>query len=105
MANAGVVYATGDAAPDTWRRLVAYMLRSYAATGSALRYPTHPRRPRCIARWCASAARHVLTSGCTRCERAEDQAPAPAIVPQRSTPRHDQGSRGMRPGGRWGVSG
>ncbi|MFI6832316.1 TetR/AcrR family transcriptional regulator [Kribbella sp. NPDC050241] len=31
MANAGVISATGDAAPDTWRRLVAYMLESYAA--------------------------------------------------------------------------
>jgi AcrR family transcriptional regulator len=31
MANAGVVTATGDAAPDAWRRLVAYMLQSYAA--------------------------------------------------------------------------
>ncbi|MCX4612972.1 MULTISPECIES: hypothetical protein [Streptomyces] len=56
MANAGVVNATGDAAPDTWRRLVAHMLRSYAAPGAPPpRYPTHPRRPRCIARWSASA--------------------------------------------------
>ncbi|GAB2893081.1 TetR/AcrR family transcriptional regulator [Streptomyces mayteni] len=31
MANAGVVNATGDDAPDAWRRLVAHMLRSYAA--------------------------------------------------------------------------
>jgi hypothetical protein len=31
MTNAGVVNATGDAAPDTWRRLVAHMLCSYAA--------------------------------------------------------------------------
>ncbi|TDO46838.1 TetR family transcriptional regulator [Kribbella sp. VKM Ac-2527] len=31
MANAGVITATGDAARDTWRRLVAYMLQSYAA--------------------------------------------------------------------------
>lgn len=31
MANAGVVAATGDAAPDAWRRLVVYMLQSYAA--------------------------------------------------------------------------
>ncbi|WP_409474101.1 TetR/AcrR family transcriptional regulator [Streptomyces sp. HC307] len=36
MANAGVVAATGDAAPDTWRRLVGHMLRSYAAPGAPL---------------------------------------------------------------------
>jgi hypothetical protein len=35
MANAGVIAATGDAAPDTWRRLVAYMLQSYAASPAA----------------------------------------------------------------------
>lgn len=35
MANAGVVAATGDAAPDGWRRLVGYLLRAFAA---------HPRR-------------------------------------------------------------
>jgi hypothetical protein len=31
MANAGVVNATGDAAPQTWRRLVAYLLQAFAA--------------------------------------------------------------------------
>jgi AcrR family transcriptional regulator len=31
MANAGVVTATGDAAPETWRRFVAYMLQAFAA--------------------------------------------------------------------------
>lgn len=35
MANAGVVNATGDAAPQTWRRLVAYLLQAFAATGAA----------------------------------------------------------------------
>lgn len=29
MANAGVVNATGDAAPDAWRRLVALMIQSF----------------------------------------------------------------------------
>lgn len=32
MANAGVVSATGDAAPDTWRRLVSYLLQAFAVT-------------------------------------------------------------------------
>jgi AcrR family transcriptional regulator len=31
MANAGVIAATGDAAPDAWRRVVAYMTQSFAA--------------------------------------------------------------------------
>lgn len=31
MANAGVVNATGDAAPDAWRRLVALMIQSFQA--------------------------------------------------------------------------
>jgi hypothetical protein len=30
MANAGVIAATGDAAPDAWRRLVGYMLQAFA---------------------------------------------------------------------------
>jgi AcrR family transcriptional regulator len=31
MANAGVIAATGDAAPDAWRRVVAYMRQAFAA--------------------------------------------------------------------------
>ncbi|GGT81492.1 hypothetical protein GCM10010256_46630 [Streptomyces coeruleorubidus] len=31
MANAGVVNATGDAAPDAWRRVVALMIHSLKA--------------------------------------------------------------------------
>ena len=31
MANAGVLTATGDAAPDTWRRFVGYLLQACAA--------------------------------------------------------------------------
>jgi len=30
MANAGVISATGQAAPDAWRRLVGYLLQSFA---------------------------------------------------------------------------
>jgi hypothetical protein len=29
MANAGVVNATGDAAPDAWRRVVALLVQSF----------------------------------------------------------------------------
>ena len=31
MANAGVIVATADAAPDVWRRLVAYLTQAFAA--------------------------------------------------------------------------
>jgi AcrR family transcriptional regulator len=34
MANAGVIAATGDSAPNTWRRLVSHMLRSFASPGT-----------------------------------------------------------------------
>jgi hypothetical protein len=30
MANAGVIAATGDAAPNAWRRLVGYMIQAFA---------------------------------------------------------------------------
>ncbi|WP_328351274.1 TetR/AcrR family transcriptional regulator [Streptomyces sp. NBC_00445] len=43
MANAGVVAATGDAAPDTWRRLVGQMLRAYATPGTEI--PPLPPAP------------------------------------------------------------
>ena len=36
MANAWVVTAAGDAAPDAWRRLVAHMIRSYATPGAPM---------------------------------------------------------------------
>ncbi|WP_416969560.1 TetR/AcrR family transcriptional regulator [Streptomyces sp. 4F14] len=36
MANAGVVAATADAAPDAWRRLVGHLIRSYAAPDAPL---------------------------------------------------------------------
>jgi len=35
MANAGVVAGTTDAAPDTWRRLIAYLIQSFAAEAAA----------------------------------------------------------------------
>ncbi|MER7193818.1 TetR/AcrR family transcriptional regulator [Streptomyces flaveolus] len=43
MANAGVINAAGDAAPDAWQRLVAHMLRSYAAPDAPL--PPLPDTP------------------------------------------------------------
>ncbi|MET9760994.1 helix-turn-helix domain-containing protein [Streptomyces sp. NPDC006372] len=43
IANAGVVTATGDAAPDTWRRLVGHMIRSYATPGAPI--PPLPEAP------------------------------------------------------------
>uniref|UniRef100_A0AAU1M314 TetR/AcrR family transcriptional regulator n=1 Tax=Streptomyces sp. NBC_00148 TaxID=2903626 RepID=A0AAU1M314_9ACTN len=43
MANAGVINATGDAAPDTWHRLVGHMLRSYATPAAPM--PPLPDAP------------------------------------------------------------
>jgi AcrR family transcriptional regulator len=36
MANAGVVNATGDAAPDAWRRVVALLIQSFEAPARGL---------------------------------------------------------------------
>jgi AcrR family transcriptional regulator len=45
MANAGVLTATADAAPETWRRLVAYLLQACAATAAQpLPDPPSPRQ-------------------------------------------------------------
>jgi AcrR family transcriptional regulator len=35
MANAGVVAAAGDAAPDLWRRFAAYMIQAFSAANAA----------------------------------------------------------------------
>jgi hypothetical protein len=45
MANAGVISATGDAAPAAWRRLVGYFLQAAAAQPAApLPAPPTPRQ-------------------------------------------------------------
>lgn len=44
MANAGVVAATADAAPDAWRRLVGYLLQAFESDAAApLPEPPAPR--------------------------------------------------------------
>jgi AcrR family transcriptional regulator len=43
MANAGVIAATADAAPNTWRRLVGQMIRAFATPGAPL--PVMPPPP------------------------------------------------------------
>ncbi|WP_330262812.1 helix-turn-helix domain-containing protein [Streptomyces griseorubiginosus] len=43
IANAGVVTATGEAAPDTWRRLVGHMIRSFATPDAPI--PPLPEAP------------------------------------------------------------
>jgi AcrR family transcriptional regulator len=45
MANAGVVAATGHAAPDAWRRLVGYMLQAFAAPTTGAHSPDLPPAP------------------------------------------------------------
>jgi AcrR family transcriptional regulator len=45
MANAGVVAATAEAAPEAWRRLVGYLLQAFAAEAAEpLPEPPTPRR-------------------------------------------------------------
>ncbi|MEV0794894.1 helix-turn-helix domain-containing protein [Kribbella sp. NPDC050459] len=44
MANAGVVAATADSAPDAWRRLVSHMLRSFASPGTEAPLAEPPTR-------------------------------------------------------------
>jgi hypothetical protein len=43
MANAGVIAATADAAPDSWRRLIGQMLRAFASPDAPL--PPLPGAP------------------------------------------------------------
>jgi hypothetical protein len=43
MANAGVIAATGDAAPDSWRRLVGHLLRAFATPDAPM--PPMPGAP------------------------------------------------------------
>ncbi|WP_433626362.1 TetR/AcrR family transcriptional regulator [Nocardia sp. CA-120079] len=50
MANAGVVAATGDAAPDAWQRLVGYMLQSFATPGTELPPLPPPPQPQALYR-------------------------------------------------------
>jgi AcrR family transcriptional regulator len=42
MANAGVIAATGDAAPDAWRRVLAYLLDAFAVTPEPTPLPAAP---------------------------------------------------------------
>lgn len=62
MANAGVIAATGDAAPDTWQRLVGYMLRSFAAPGAELPTLPPPPQPRALYRAMVRLARPHQTA-------------------------------------------
>jgi AcrR family transcriptional regulator len=53
MANAGVIAATADDAPDSWRRLVGQMLRGFASPGAPL--PPIPAAPSSDDLYCAMA--------------------------------------------------
>lgn len=56
MANAGVLTATADAAPDTWRRLVGYLIQACAAP--AAQPLPDPPAPRQMYRAMLRATRH-----------------------------------------------
>jgi hypothetical protein len=70
MANAGVVAATGDAAPEAWRRHVAYQLQAFAVPGNDAG-PALPPAPKA-----ASVYRAMLRST-TVPPRAGRARPAP----------------------------
>jgi hypothetical protein len=54
MANAGVVHATAEDAPQTWRRFVVYLIQTYAEEAAS---PLHRHRVRngCIEPFCSRA--------------------------------------------------
>jgi hypothetical protein len=56
MANAGVLAATADAAPDTWRRLVGYLIQACAAP--AAQPLPEPPKPRQMYRAMLRATKH-----------------------------------------------
>ncbi|WP_392972477.1 hypothetical protein [Streptomyces sp. LN245] len=47
MANAGVIAATGDAAPDSWRRPLGHLLRAVATPGTEAPAPVSGPRINC----------------------------------------------------------
>jgi AcrR family transcriptional regulator len=57
MANAGVIAATGDAAPDSWRRLVGHVLRAFAAPGAPVQPMPEPPAPTALYRAMVRLAR------------------------------------------------
>ncbi|RVX44996.1 hypothetical protein EDD27_7772 [Nonomuraea polychroma] len=59
MANAGVMAATGDAAANSWRRLVGHMFRAFASGGAPI--PPIPDAPTSAALYRADLRR--LTAG------------------------------------------
>ncbi|WP_181783152.1 TetR/AcrR family transcriptional regulator [Pseudonocardia pini] len=70
MANAGVVAATGDAAPDAWRRHVAHQLRGFAVDGGEVPAPPAPTP--------SSMYRAMLRAAPTTSGRARRTGPAPS---------------------------
>jgi AcrR family transcriptional regulator len=83
MANAGVLRATQAAAPDTWKRLVAYLLESFRAPGRGV-LPPAPASADLVRAMQSAAPDRVGPR--TRVSAAE-----PARVP-------DQGDRASRAG-------
>jgi AcrR family transcriptional regulator len=66
MANAGVIAATGTAAPGSWRRLVGYMIQAFAAPQPATLPP--PPEP-------AALAHAMLGLACSASSCVVDAAP------------------------------
>ncbi|WP_018636398.1 TetR/AcrR family transcriptional regulator [Parafrankia elaeagni] len=73
MANAGVIAATQDTVPGTWRRLVGHMLRAYAMAGADIPSPPPAPAPTALYR----AMIRLGRSGPTPSDPATDDDPAP----------------------------
>jgi AcrR family transcriptional regulator len=67
LANAGLVAATWDAAPDLWRRFVAYMIQAFSAPGAGpLPRPPLRARGRRPVFTTGRSGRHPDEAGCAR---------------------------------------
>ena len=101
MANAGVVNATGDAAPDAWRRVVALMIQSFEAPARGP-LPASPEHD-ALYEPCSAPVRLLLRN---RTRGTTDLGPCRLLVCDSSPcrrarrARRDLHSRGGRAGGR-----
>ncbi|WP_116953088.1 TetR/AcrR family transcriptional regulator [Jiangella endophytica] len=63
MANAGVIAATGDAAPGSWRRVVGHLIRGFATPGAPLLPLADPPAPPALYRAMVRLSRPATFSG------------------------------------------
>lgn len=91
MANAGVIAATRDAAPDAWRRIVGYLIQSFAAP--AAQPLPEPPTPSQVYR---ALLRHVLAPHQNATRRGMSKAGVGPTSPRR-TAKNAEGSKATLP--------